>query len=63
MLTVTNPIVSIAIGAAVFDETIALGALPSTLETVGLIIMVAGVFALGRSEAVVGHADHSATAC
>jgi hypothetical protein len=57
ILTVTDPIVSIAIGAAVFDETIALGAVSSTLEVFGLILVVVGVFALGRSEAVVGHSD------
>ena len=62
MLTVTDPIVSIAIGAAVFDETIAVGPVSSALEAVGLVLVVVGVFTLGRSAAVVGHPDHPATA-
>ncbi len=51
VLTVTDPIVSIAIGAFAFGEGIEISALACTLEGVGLLLMVIGVFALGRSQA------------
>jgi drug/metabolite transporter (DMT)-like permease len=50
-LTVTDPLVSIGIGAYAFGEGIEINKLAGTLEAVGLILVVAGVFALGQSQA------------
>jgi drug/metabolite transporter (DMT)-like permease len=56
MLSVTDPIVSIAIGAFAFGEGIETNRVASTLEVVGLVLVVVGVFALGRSQArIEGH--------
>jgi len=53
-LTVMDPIVSIAIGAVAFGESVAVGLAATTLELVGLALVIAGVFALDRSTAVLG---------
>ena len=59
MLTVTDPIVSIAIGAFAFGEGIEISPAASTLEAVGLILMVLGVFALGQSQARIESRDQN----
>lgn len=51
-LTVIDPVVSIAIGAVAFAESLTTGLLPVSVETAGMIAMVAGVFLVSRSEAV-----------
>ncbi len=56
VLTVVDPVVSIAIGALAFDEGIRTGKVASVLEIVGLVAMTCGVFLLSRAEAV--HAMH-----
>jgi len=45
-LTVTDPIVSMAIGAVAFGEGISIGGLAPLFEVVGVVAMVAGVFGL-----------------
>jgi drug/metabolite transporter (DMT)-like permease len=50
-LTVTDPIVSIAIGAFALGEGIETNPVASVLEAVGLILVVIGVVALGKSQA------------
>jgi len=50
-LTVTDPIVSIAIGAFALGEGLEIGWVASTVEAAGLILVVVGVFAVGRSQA------------
>jgi drug/metabolite transporter (DMT)-like permease len=62
MLTVTDPIVSIAIGAFAFGEGIEISRIASVLEVVGLVLMVLGVFALGRSQARIEGHDQPAPA-
>jgi drug/metabolite transporter (DMT)-like permease len=52
MLTVVDPVVSIAIGALALGEGLEIGLLPSFLEVSGLVAMTVGVFLLARSEAV-----------
>jgi drug/metabolite transporter (DMT)-like permease len=61
MLTVTDPVVSIIIGAGAFSEAIATGPIASSLEAVGMALMVLGVFVLGQSEAVLGSRQEPAT--
>lgn len=51
MLTVTDPVVSVAIGAVAFAEGIEIDRVAVPLEALGLILVVVGVFALGRSQA------------
>lgn len=51
-LTVVDPVVSIAIGAAAFGEVIAGGACRRVLEVIGTIAVIVGVHVLGRSNAV-----------
>jgi len=51
-LTVIDPVVSIAIGAAAFSEGLTTGVVPVTLETAGMIAMVLGVFLVSRAQAV-----------
>jgi drug/metabolite transporter (DMT)-like permease len=51
-LTVIDPVVSIAIGAVAFAESLTTGVLAVSVETAGMIAMVAGVFLVSRSEAV-----------
>jgi hypothetical protein len=59
-LTVTDPIVSIAIGAIALGEGIEINPVACTMEIVGLILVVTGVFALGRSQArIEGHEQPS----
>jgi hypothetical protein len=48
-LTVTQPIVAMVIGLSAFGETINTSAAALVVEGTGLLAMVAGVFALGRS--------------
>jgi drug/metabolite transporter (DMT)-like permease len=52
VLTVVDPVVSIAIGALALAEGIEIGLLPTFLEVTGLIAMSVGVFLLARAEAV-----------
>lgn len=52
MMSVVDPVVSILIGALAFDESVATGAGSVAIEVVALLIMSAGVVALGRSEAI-----------
>lgn len=61
-LTVIDPVVSIAIGAAAFAEGITDSPVAIAVETVGMIAMVAGVLLLSHSEAVTGHEEPSAAA-
>jgi drug/metabolite transporter (DMT)-like permease len=59
-LTVTDPIVSIAIGAFALGEGIEINPVACTMEAVGLILVVIGVFAVGRSQArIEGHQQTS----
>jgi drug/metabolite transporter (DMT)-like permease len=58
-LTVIDPVVSIAIGAAAFAEGITDSPVAILVETVGMIAMVVGVLLLSRSEAVTGHEEPS----
>lgn len=51
MMSVGDPVVSIAIGALMFRETISSGVAALTVETVFLLIMFVGVVLLARSEA------------
>ena len=50
-MTVVDPVVSIAIGALLFDETISSGVLAVTAEVVALVVMSVGVVMLARAEA------------
>jgi drug/metabolite transporter (DMT)-like permease len=50
-MSVTDPIVSIVIGAVAFGESLASGPLSIAVEVVALIVMSAGVVALARSSA------------
>jgi drug/metabolite transporter (DMT)-like permease len=50
-LTVIDPVVSIAIGAAAFAEGITDSPIAIAVETLGMIAMVAGILLVGRSEA------------
>jgi drug/metabolite transporter (DMT)-like permease len=61
-LTVTDPIVSITIGAWALAEGIEINPVACTLEAVGLILVVIGVFSVGRAQArIEGHPQPSAT--
>jgi drug/metabolite transporter (DMT)-like permease len=53
-MTVVDPIVSIMIGAFAFGESLNIGLFTTTTEVVALVVMVVGVFLLGRSKAVQG---------
>ena len=50
-MSVGDPVVSILIGAIVFEEAVATGAAHLTVEIVSLLVMCAGVILLARSEA------------
>jgi drug/metabolite transporter (DMT)-like permease len=52
VLTVVDPVVSIAIGALVLGEGIRTGVVSSLVEVLGLCAMVIGVFLLSEAEAV-----------
>ncbi|MBV8160524.1 MAG: DMT family transporter [Acidimicrobiia bacterium] len=52
ILTVTDPVVSIAIGAFVFGEGVEIDGLAPLIETLALIVMTIGVFKLSRSRLV-----------
>lgn len=52
MMSVVDPVVSILIGALVFDESVAAAPGPVAVEVFALLLMSAGVVVLGRSEAV-----------
>jgi drug/metabolite transporter (DMT)-like permease len=52
VLTVVDPVVSIMIGAFLFGEGVRRGAVASTIECLGLVIMTVGVFALSKAEVV-----------
>jgi hypothetical protein len=60
MLTVTDPVVSVAIGAFAFAEGIEIGKVAVPLEVLGLTLVVIGVFALGRSQARLATQDSPA---
>ena len=51
LITIVDPLVSVAIGSLAFGETIAAGALPIVLQAVGFTIMSVGVVALSRTAA------------
>lgn len=53
-MTVIDPIVSIAIGAFAFGESITTGIASSITEVVALAVMAGGVFVLARTEAELG---------
>lgn len=59
-LTVVDPVVSVLIGALAFGEPLKVAGPAPALEMVGLVIMSAGVVALGWSPRVGGSADGSA---
>jgi hypothetical protein len=52
ILTVADPVVSIAIGAFVFGEGIEIDGIAPLLEALALIVMTIGVFRLSRSRLV-----------
>jgi drug/metabolite transporter (DMT)-like permease len=59
-LTVTDPIVSVAIGAVALGEGIEINPVACTMEGIGLILVVIGVFAVGRTQArIEGHQQSS----
>ncbi len=51
-MTVVDPVVSVLIGVAAFDETLPAGIGPTVLEVAGLLVMTVGVFVLARAQAV-----------
>lgn len=53
-MTVTDPVVSIVIGASLFGETISSHPAAVTIEVVALVVMSVGVYLLARSEAGAG---------
>jgi drug/metabolite transporter (DMT)-like permease len=54
ILTATDPVVSIAIGAVAFGESLNWRGPAPLLELVGLAVMVAGIFGLARSQLLAG---------
>jgi drug/metabolite transporter (DMT)-like permease len=50
VLTVVDPVVSIMIGAFLFGEGVRSGLAPTTVESLGLVLMTLGVFALSKAE-------------
>ena len=57
-MTVTDPVVSILIGAVAFGETVRLDAVRGTADVLALVVMSVGVFALARTPAIrMLHAD------
>ena len=54
VLTVVDPVVSIAIGAGAFGEGVATAGVAPVLELVGLVVIAVGVFVLARSPLVTG---------
>src|SRR3954454_2469316 len=52
ILTVTDPVVSIAIGAFVFGEGIEIGGIAPIVEAIALVVMTIGVFQLSNSPLV-----------
>jgi drug/metabolite transporter (DMT)-like permease len=62
VLTVVDPVVSIAIGAFLFGEGVRSGAVATILELAGLVVMTLGVVALSKAEVVrAGHDDKTGT--
>jgi len=53
-LTVVQPLVAIAIGQIMFNEKIASSGLARVGETAGLLLMIAGVFALTQASTLIG---------
>lgn len=51
-LSATDPIVSVLIGAVAFGEAIKTGVVATSVEAISFSIVVAGIFVLGRTEAV-----------
>lgn len=51
-LTVSQPLVAVAIGLGFFGEQIRSGGLASTLEVLGLVVVTIGVYVLARSPAL-----------
>lgn len=58
-MTVVDPLVSIAIGALAFGESIATGVVASLVEVTALAVMAAGVFVLARTEAGLAAGGHA----
>ena len=61
ILTVTDPVVSIAIGAFVFGEGIEIDGVAPFIEALALIVMTIGVFKLSRSRLVASVKEEDAT--
>jgi len=53
-MTVTQPIVAVGIGLAMFGEGIDTSAAALSLEFLGVVFVVGAVFALGRSPIITG---------
>ena len=61
-LILTNPFISIVIGALAFDESLRGGVLYRALEVVSLVVMVVGVIGLATSPLLAGvHSDDEDT--
>ncbi|HEY1824526.1 MAG TPA: DMT family transporter [Acidimicrobiales bacterium] len=56
-LILTNPIVSIVLGAVLFHERLRSGALATTVEVLSLVVLVAGAVSLCASPSIVGVYD------
>jgi drug/metabolite transporter (DMT)-like permease len=61
ILTVTDPVVSIAIGAFVFGEGIEIGGIAPLIEAAALAVMTVGVFMLSNSRLVAHTKEEGAT--
>jgi hypothetical protein len=51
-LSATDPVISVFIGVVVFSETVATGAVATTLEVISFAAIVVGIFMLAHTEAV-----------
>ena len=52
VVTVVDPVASILIGALILGESVTTGPLPTTLELLGLALVIVGVVALSKAEVV-----------
>jgi drug/metabolite transporter (DMT)-like permease len=52
MLTITQPLVAVAIGIGIFGERVASSGAAPALEVVGLVLLTVGVFSLARSPVI-----------
>jgi hypothetical protein len=51
-LSATDPVISVFIGVVVFSESVATGAVATTLEVISFAAIVVGIFMLAHTEAV-----------